>query len=42
MRVTQKTGGPFLNIGPAGIEEVLGDNLKDWVKLWEPKDAARE
>ena len=40
--VTQCARGPFLNIGPAGIEEVLQDDSKDTLKPGEQKERTRE
>ena len=42
MFVTRRATGRFLNIGPAGIEEVLQDNLKNLLQPGEVEDNARE
>ena len=39
---TQITDGPFLNIGPPGVEEVLQDDLKYILRPGELEDTARE
>ena len=40
--VTRGIQGPFLNVGPAGVEEVLQDGLRDMLKPGEQEERARK
>ena len=40
--ITQRVRGPFLNVGPTGVEEVLQDNLEGILKPGEREDEACE
>lgn len=42
MLVTQWAGGPFVNIGPPGEEEVLQGDLKEILKPGAREDEARD
>ena len=40
--ITQWANGPFLNIGPPGVEEILQDNLKGVIKHGAREDEAHD
>jgi len=42
MFVTQRAEGPFMNVGPSGLDEVLQENLKDILTSGKEEEEARE